>query len=564
MKRRLLYICATIILLSMGCSQVDAPVVSDQGSISLRFNLGTDSAGGPAALSSGSPALQRALAAADYAVVKVFRPGNDYQFEVADGETIPPPPATLEMSIAVIAENNKRVAVELYENSKLIYFGVNENVDVSKDQNTHVSIVATQYESGGMWHVPTIVAEGVDFEMRWSRVRPADWYRIQESPFPDFSVISWTGVSPDTFVVVAGGDLPRGDYYFRVAGVNPYSQSDWGPGHYVRVFGDPVVYAVTDPDGSPDDLAVEGIRGETQVTATLKGEDFDFPNTKVNVFGQPAQILSMPTRNEMVIQFDIPDGAFSGRVTVSNLLGTSVSDAKVYVLNIAYIAGPADSGYDETAASYKAMIDGYGAEILDSRVAIVPYDWLPFFNTLDMFDLIIVGWDTGIDPADWAGGDLGSAGLMRDAEAPVLGLGLGGSALFELLGLDIGLYSAESAVQSGAFVIDESDKLFSSPQFINVPPTNYLNLYATQADQLSVFADIFGLPAGVTPYAMRSQLASFFPLIEQKTSGGTNGKTYFLWGFYDPPGNLTVQGQQLTENVVAYLLEPGLSGVVVP
>jgi len=552
MNRSLAFICVTALLIGAGCSGIEAPDTGGTGVISLRFSGSTDAPGAPA-LSSPGDSFAQALAVADHATVKVFRPGNDFDLEVSQSEAIPDPPVTLDMSLTVVAENNKRVAVELYESGSLIYFGVNDDVDVSAGKNTHVSVLASQYEAGGIWHEPALVGEGDDFQMEWNRVAQAQWYRVQESPFPDFSAISWEGTTPDTFMAVKGGDLPKGDYYFRVAAVNPYSESDFGPAHYVRVFGAPEPQGVS--DGTAERGPVEGMRGATGLYATVTGDNLDYPGTTVSVFGRPAEIVGSPQRTSMRIKFDIPAGAFSSRVTVTNPVGSSTSDGFVFVQNIAYIMGSSTQGDWASADDYKLLVDGFGDASGHSHVAIIPYNLLSLFANLDMFDLVIVGWDTGTDPANWAGGASAAVDLMDKTTAAVLGVGVGGCALFEAMGLDIGLYSTTAASQADVYVYDDADVIYNEPGQIAVPQSGYVDVYDVDASQLAVYVDVLNPPSGVTAHARRAPLSALFPLIEQQ---GKNSNSCFLWGFHESPAHLTAAGAQLTANVVVDLLGKNL------
>ena len=551
MKRKLVLVAIVLALVSIGCSQVDAPELGDHGSITLRFSRSTDAVDGPALLSSpGSDALQEALAIADYAVVKVFRPGVDAELEISAGEAIPDPPATLNMELSVIAENNKRVAVELFEAGDLIYFGVNEDVDVGKNSNSHVSIVASQFEAGAIWHTPTQVGTGAAWQIRWDAIDGADWYRIQESTNPAFTVITWEGTTSNTFLDINADEVPAGDFYYRVAGENPYSRSDYSTAMPVHVYGPPVVETFT--------AVAEGMRGE-RISVTVTGQDLDYPGSYPSCFGQ-SQTITAWSRTAMQVEVDIPDGAFSDLLTVTNPFGSDDSDDIVFVQNIAYIMGNSTSGDGETAAWYKKEIDDYGAPLWFSHVVIIPEDFLGLFGDLQMFDVIIAGWDTGTDPSDWAGGDSYNIGLVNDSEAMVLGIGIGGAALFEALGLDIGLYNAFGINQDDVYVFDDTNPIYSTPNPINIPIDNYLPIYSSNAYQIPIFVDLLNPPVGVSYHARQTAANTFFPLIDQEFFGGGSGQktTCFFWGFHEKPDYLTVRGASLTENVIVGLFQKRL------
>ena len=289
MNRKILALIVTIGLAVTGCSLIDSPEVPAQGVIVLQL---TDNGG--AAAASLDPAMARALPLADSLVVKVYRPGSGTVPEVSQGVALNPPTSTTQVALTVIAEANKRVAVELFQSGVMTFFGVDENVDVVKDQDTAVSITARVFQVQSFSRDIFLVDDATTFNLIWNSTPGATFYEFHLSQTPDFSVINVVATVLDTFLQVNGGDLPGGDWYFRVAAENIYTQSEFVE-QFVHVYAAPVISGVSAP---------EVLRSQT-VPVDIFGEHLDYPATQVTIFGQTANILSSSV-DHLLVEIQVP------------------------------------------------------------------------------------------------------------------------------------------------------------------------------------------------------------------------------------------------------------------
>ncbi|MDH3216488.1 MAG: hypothetical protein OEN01_09385 [Candidatus Krumholzibacteria bacterium] len=558
MIRRVMITVALMAMASSGCSLIEAPEPGHgSGEVSLRL---VRSQASDYAMRPGMAGLAEVLPNADSIMVSVYRPGSGSTPEASQGAGIPAGTDTIEVSLSVIAENDKRVAVELFVAGRLSLFGVDQDVDVLANQNTHVSITAVQFELGSISVSPPRIWDGEPFAMRWSSVPGAAAYHVQESPAPDFSVIAWQTFTTDTFIA---GPLPAGDYYFRIAAQNVYTKSEWSTTQ-LHVGGAPQVTSIA---------AREVLRDESDVEFDVNGFDLDHPSTAVTVFGQDCQIVDPPglTPTRLTMRVRVPARAYSGAVTVANNSGSDDSSELIRVQTIAYIAADVSSGDLARASDYKSLIESYGGVVRNSAVLIVPY---PAIDGLDMglFDLVIVGWDTGNTELDWGGG--GFAGQIRAAEiwdggAAVLGIGTGGASYFELVGLDIGIGSCFFAPGKDVLVVDSAADIFNVPIDIKVSNAERLDIYSIDVDdpiRLGAVVDVSNPPLGVSVYASQTDNPITFAYVDQSVSkGGPGPARNFLWGFSgldSGPQNLSADGAGVFENVVKFVFDSGSGGAI--
>jgi hypothetical protein len=528
--------------LSYGCSLVDTPQPLP-GSLSLRLVRGEMTPGAAGDGGKMLDALAKAFSVADSIRINVYPPGTGTTPETGKGLYFTAGTDTVELKITVLAESNKRVSVELYEAGVMTFFGVNEDVDVSAGNDTRVSIQAVPFRMGLLSVAPPgALWTGDSFTMSWPSIPASVNYHIQESPFPDFSVILWESFVVDTFLA---GTLPAGNYYFRVAGNNGYAHTAWDAAQ-IHMGGAPQILAISPAEVLRNDV----------VDFDVWGVDLDHPSTQVRVFGQLCTILiSLP--NYLQVRVGVPARAFSDLVTATNSFGSGASSQLMKVFTIAYIMGPSGSGDIGTANVYKALIEGYGGEVQNSAVYILPYN---IMNPVDLsvFDLIIVGHDTGTDSDNWGGGSIigqGRADQIENAEAAVLGLGRGGASYFELAGLNIGIKSCVTGLSSSVWVASPLADIFNVPNRIAVPANRVLTLFSSSPLRLGVQSP----PAGVGRYAAWSSPSSNFALADEAVSASGPGTlNNFLWGFEGDPGNLTPNyGAPLLENVVKFAFDDG-------
>ncbi|MFQ5510280.1 MAG: hypothetical protein ACE5EO_00370 [Candidatus Krumholzibacteriia bacterium] len=543
MSKKILVLAVAISLAAVGCSLLESPDVEEHGVIVLRLS------GGGSAAAPMDDALARALPTADSVVVKVYRPGTGSQPEATKGVALNPPAGTAQVQLTVIAEAGKRVAVELFQAGLMTFFGVDEAVDVLRDQNTSVSIVARSFVLPAFWRDISVVDEGTTFNLMWNRTPGAGFYRFQESPVPDFSVISFEAGLTDTFTQVNGGDLPGGDYYFRVAAENIYTQSEFAE-QYVHIYAAPAISGISAP---------EAMRSQV-VQLTVFGEHLDYPGTQVWIFGRAASIVTAAT-DQLLVQVQVPLKGTSDVVMVDNALGTAWSADYVRVQNIAYITDVQGQGDTAAAALFEQEIESYWETTGQAAVRVLPKD---FAVSPVLFDVVVIGWDAAQDVTGWQGAYQPQTDAIAQSGTMVLGIGAGGASYFENIGLTLGFGGAQTSFQSGLYVVDPADDVYNLPNPLNATAGSLLGVYTRNLEMLSV---PFSGNNNVTPFAARAPLMLLHPLVEETTTVVLGTATNLLWGFNGvevSPDNLTQDGAWLLENVVVYLLGKTAGGVVVP
>jgi len=498
--------------------------------------------------------LERAMAVADFIQVDVYRPGTGSTPEASQGVGFPTGTDSVEVNLSVIAEPNKRVAVRLFEAGKLVFLGVDEDVDVVTNQNTRVNIQAFRFE---MSAVAVVTAGGKGrawqdegFLLAWQGVNGVDGYHLEVSTAPDFSTVAWDTLLPDTFLVGMANGLPSGDYFFRVAGHNKYATSEWSVAQ-LHIAGAPVVTGIS----------VQEILRGTQRTFTIYGSDLDHPSRRVEVFGQQATIQSpVPVgwnwADSMLVQVTPGLRAFSDFVTVSNTFGSNDSPEPLRIQAIAYVTGDLTPGDDVVSNVYKVLIDQYGGTS-GSALYIMPFDRIDAPIDMRIFDVVIVGWDTGTSEGDWGGGGLPAvsrAASIAASGASIMGMGIGGAAYFELAGLDIGIRSCVTSSSGSILAVDPAAQIFTKPNPMDVSA----NLYFAVGQTLGV-----DNPSNnVIVYGQGGAGRKDYPLADEPVSGsGAGASSNFLWGFHSSSLNLTSEGVAMLENVVTFLFEDGTKDV---
>ena len=550
MKRKNLILITIAGLLFFGCSLVDSPEI-ENGKVRLNF-VRSQSNGDPGHAAKDADPLQLAMAVADSIVVLVYPPGSGDLPEVIKGVDILGGTDTVSMSITVIAEQNKRVAVRLYSAGSLEFFGVDEDVDVVADAETRVQIQTIQFMMSSLTVNPVRIWKDEPFVIRWPSVVGADGYQLEVSGTPDFASVFWDTLFPDTLLPA---QLPDGDYYFRVAARNDYAQSDWSSTQ-IHVGGAPFVSGLSQ---------YELLRGY-QTTFEIYGIDLDHPSVQVSVFNQVCTILQAgPTS----LQVQVTPGlrATSDYVSVSNTftIGSAESNELLRIQSIAYVMGDLASGDGASASAYKGMIDGY-SDTNASAVYIMPYTWIEFLN-MAIFDVVIIGWDTGTNELTWGGGGVigkTRADAIAASEASVLGMGVGGASYFELVGLDIGIQScAPTVAQTGdLYVVNRPAQIFNAPNPITIPLGNTIDLYLSAPSTVRIGVTAPGNSVG--RYGSGGTLSTIYPLADAPAPM-SGGDTYnnFLWGLHWSPADFTSTGLELFENVVTFMFEDGTKVVIV-
>jgi hypothetical protein len=193
-----------------GCSRTSGP--EEPGSITLNLYIGPGSGGRIAA----APAQL----IPDSVVARVFRGGEGVTREVSTGVVIDGI-GPVEITLSCIAEDNKKVSVELFESGTMWYFGVDENVDVAPNRQTDVVIDARDISIDLLEVTPEVVTEGTAYTVSWSGVPAASSYLLFESTSPGFEPgATESFLTTDTEMVFQND---AGTYYYMVAPVNRYT-----------------------------------------------------------------------------------------------------------------------------------------------------------------------------------------------------------------------------------------------------------------------------------------------------------------------------------------------------
>jgi hypothetical protein len=532
MIRMTLILALLMCLGAVGCSLLQEPELEGTGTVTLRF-VGDDVGGVPSINGVSSPELARALPLTDSVLVCVYRPDGGFDAEVCDGVGMNPPADSVTLSLTVIAENNKRVAVSLFQAGNLLFFGVDENVDVAKGQNTGVAITATSFEMGVFWRNQLRVSTETPFSFFWNHTPGASAYVLEVSGTPDFQN-PFPVLVVDTTLSVTPGTFQEGWHYFRVAATNGYAVTGYSNSQQIDIYGAPEITGF-----SPG----EEIRGKV---VTITGDDLDFPNTTVRLYGQECKVLSSE-RDQLVVE--IPAVCFSDAFTITNEAGSGTSTNPLFVQAIAYV-GVTD------ALLYKNMIDGFGGAILNSTVDVVSS---AFVNGASWraFDVIIIGGDTS-----WGSSEKTVADSIAASGAAIVGMGDGGVSYFQLMGYWIGQIVEDS--RDNIYVYDGSSPIYNTPNSIPLAQP-LIDIYASGGvKQSAVDANPVIPPVGVRVHALRDAPPSTLsPFIEQTVPAiGPGAQLNFLWGFTASPTRLTQNGGLIFENVVVYAFDSGTSDVV--
>ncbi|MCZ6767032.1 MAG: hypothetical protein O7D32_08875 [bacterium] len=533
MVRKITFTAILATLTLIGCSLVDSPSLDqNEGTVSLvlsRSNPQTSAAFEGAALQ----AFAAALPVVDSLCILVFPPGNGGAPEAIRCVTVNALDDSVEVNLTVVAENNKRVSVELFAAGGLLFFGVDEDVDVAVNKTTDVVLTAAPFEITTFTRDTPIVMATVSFQMEWNSVVDATSYRLQLSSTPDFAVIDWETSMPDTSF---NGSLPEGSHYFRVMAENTYTASNPAT-QFVYAYDTPTITSVVDDDADGQALRLEAI--------TVYGTSLDYPGTEFYLGSYLCTVLDWGG-DQVTLQ--VPVNSLSGNITVQNALGIDTSSDYMGVYTILYVGEDPDSSSSDldAALAYMAKIEGYPG-LDDGRVSFLPYQWLGIFP-VSIFDVIVIGYDT-YSGGKWAGGDAARAVAIAFSGANVLAIGAG-NGYFDVLSLGIGF--SNSDVRTGVDILcwAPASEVFTNPNDFSAGFDETFNLYGTS--NVVVSADLPGpVAAGQTLYGRIG--GSRFPLVEEISSPLGGKIINILWGYQAPPWDMTGDGDKLFENAVTYL-----------
>ncbi len=511
LRVRLILLVAAPVMFLLSCSRPMEPAPPG-GNVVLRIE--------PAAPL--APAMDDVAAAAfDSAVVRVFRGGAGVKQEVARGAPLNFDP--IEISVPCIAENNKRVSVELYEDGVMTHYGVNTDVDVQAGRQTAVTVDAYPFQVSGVGVSPSVVGEGGTLEVVWPKVALATDYLVESSHASSFSTVDWSLATTDTFVDV---QFAPGAHYFRVAPRTAYVLGSYaGPafGYVKGASGNVRITGFSARGAIPDD------------SVSILGENLDFPGTQAFIGATPMTILSS-SWDELVVE--MPRNATTDKVTVGSLLGNDTSADPLIALRVAYV-----SATGQYAESFTDLMARYAKDIDESGVAKIS---IPDLDTRDMsvFDVIVVANDTGTDASDWGGGVTTRALTILSSGANVLAMGDGGLAFLQLTlpayRLSITILSATSC-----YAPSPNIPVFQNPHsVIGTVLPGWVDICASSEREIGLQS-----PSGLTLYGATSVAANRWMLADQVVSG----HRFLFWGFAADPKNFTTNGQDVMANVM-YLL----------
>ncbi len=192
----------------------------------------------------------------------------------------------------------------------------------------------------------------------------------------------------------------------------------------------------------------------------------------------------------------------------------------------------------EAAQSFKSLLVAYGCS-----TTLIGIDEITA-TSLDSYDLIIVGNDTGIS-ANW--GDIESVTAIESSGKPIVGLGEGGYAFFGKLELSVGWPNGMHGSYNSIKVIEPDNSLFTTPYAIDVPEDLILQLY-TESDYVTLH--LHPVPETVTVISREVDSYGYYPLALEHNR-------YLLWGFAGSPESMTEVGKSLFINHVIWIANAG-------
>ena len=513
---------ALALLATFGCSPNEPET---QGSISLRVYLEEPAVGGFS--------LSPAQLTPDSVVARVFRGGAGVTHETSSGAAINGA-SEVALTITCVAETDKKVSVELFSGRHMVYFGVDEQVDVLENENTNVMIDAWDMYVTSIDVNPSMVIEGASYTVSWSSPTAAASFLLLESSDPDFpQQQTQSYLIPDP--VMTPPPRPPGAYYYAVIPLNTYA---WGtPSNvaygYVQTVGEqpPSINAVDPPAAAPGERV------------TLRGSNMDLPGTRVFVGGFECPVVSA---TESELDFVVAVGASTGPITLETLMGiiTPLPPVWITVNRIAYVSA---TGGD--ADWYAALVKGESS--INSGLAMVPLAEVAD-RDMRVFDVIIL--------AD----DVGNTGVVSDSPeldaivnsgANVLAVGEGGRAYVSEVFTDIKGLSVTTEWRQDLYVLDGSLPIFQSPY--PIAPIGPATVQMCRAPQPFSGIDILGVPlSSVTPLAALSIDAQQSYAMLYLGSGLQDQVHNVYWGFEGDPAELSDRGQECVLNILSFLLDP--------
>ncbi|MDH4036825.1 MAG: hypothetical protein OEX18_14305 [Candidatus Krumholzibacteria bacterium] len=520
LRTRMILLIAGPVMYAVSCSSPNAP--AEQGSLVFRFE----------------PSPQAALVAAggvadvfDSVAVCVFRSGSPITAEVRQGAAIGVDP--VEMQIGCIAEPNKRVSVELFASGVMLYYGVNEDVDVAAGKRTSVIVDAVPFFVPALTVTPGIVFDGASFNLSWPSTQGAQTYRVEASASPAFSTIEWSQSLAETLTTAT---LPPGSHYFRVAPETPYATGTFAGPEFRYVLGGSGGLVVTGLS------AVGVIPGET---FSIYGENLDFPDVQAAITAEPMEIVSASWG---ALTVRLPLAARSGYISVASSLGADTSSDPLIAQRLAYV-----SATGLLAGAYNEVLWENGDDIEWSGIVYVP---LADLDTRDMsvFDVILVATDTGTDVSNWGGGRADRAEAITKSGATVLAIGDGGAAFMQIVSPPFSSATVRTINQTSCYAAAPAAPLFTSPHPVTGGGSQQW-IDMCQNPERTVSFDISSLfkPAGVSLYATTGLLNDRWSLADAVVTNNSRSIRHTFWGIAADPRGFTSDGKDCLSNAVFQL-----------
>ncbi len=513
---------ALALLATFGCSPNEPET---QGSISLRVYLEEPAVGGfSLSPSQGIP---------DSVVARVFRGGAGANLETSSGAAINGA-SEVALTITCVAEKDKKVSVELFSGRHMVYFGVDEQVDVVEGENTNVMIDAWDMYVNRLDVTPSMVIEGTSYTVSWSRPAAAGSFLLLESPDTDFpQKQTQSYLTPDT-VWVTPSPRPPGAYYYAVIPLNPYA---WGTPSNVA-YG----YVQTVGEQPPSINSVYPSAAAPGERVTLRGVNMDLPGTRVFVGGFECPVVSA---SESELDFVVAAGASTGPIRLETLMGIidPLPPVWITVNRIAYVSATGDD-----ADWYAGLLKEEPS--INSGLAMVPLAEVAD-RDMRVFDVIILAHDVGNSGVV---SDSPELDAIVNSGANVLAVGRGGRAYVSEVFTDIKGLSVTTEWRQDLYVLDGSMPIFQSPY--PIAPLGPATVQMCWAPQPFSGIDIhFVLPL-VMPLAALSIDAPQSYAMLYLGSGLQDQVHNVYWGFEGDPAELSERGRECVLNILSFLLDP--------
>lgn len=510
-----------------GCSSVNEP--SARGTISLQFYLEG---------AYGDPSLAPTQQNPDSVVVRVFRGGAGVDEETSAGVAVNGAPS-VDVMITCIAENDKKVSVELFIGETMFYFGVDEHVDVVEDENSSVSIDAFDIFVDRVEVSDELIEPGDPaLDIYWSRVPAAGSYLMLESTSPDFAPhLTQSFLTTDTIMTRS---RPAGPWYYAVVPLNSYTVGSVSN----------VAYSyVTSPGELPPSIDGMGpAHAAPGEVVTLTGRNLDVPGR----IWLGTAICPLLSASEAEIRFAVPLSGRTGPVTFENLFNSVRVPADLVVDRIAYVTRT-----NQDASNAQWYVDLVAQEFsVSSGVAVVPLSEVAD-RDMTVFDVIIVAHDVGtggVEP------NQETVDAISRSAAHVLAIGRGGQAFLSLAFIEMSGRTVTRQLRRDLFIPDGSLSLFQSPHQIAPQGPSVQAMCVTDQVFGGIQMDDIVLPSSVTTLAALSQTsADSYALLALEATVLFRTTYNFYWGYEGNPDLLTDVGRQCVANLISYLAGQGAS-----